>query len=230
MPVEVSTESCPLHLGTVSCMCASITWTESVGSGEKMSARVGQIIQKFMNYWKKRLLKIVVWTLVHLCVLFLSKCSWCKWLVTWILINQRDNSVVLLDLLEQYQHFCEIILPWHLLLLYKMELDTTCGPGLAWWEMRGILSVPVPLFKGDTARPFLQQGLVRVGRAVLERLCGCCAWPCCVCRASNGNSPCLLGELPGIARRSAAVHPSILPSSPPVAPAQPFPARWFEQN
>lgn len=50
----------------------------------------------------------------------------------------------------------------------------------------------------------------------LERPCGCCAWPCCVCRASAGSSPCLLGELPGIARWSAAVHPSTLPSFHPL--------------
>lgn len=60
MPVKVSTESCPLHLGTVLCMCACITWTETVGSGEKVTARVGQIIQKFMNYREKKLLEIVV--------------------------------------------------------------------------------------------------------------------------------------------------------------------------
>lgn len=46
MPVEVSAGSCPLHLGTVLCMCGCVTWTHSVGSGEKVSARLGQIIQK----------------------------------------------------------------------------------------------------------------------------------------------------------------------------------------
>lgn len=51
--VEMSAESCPLHLGTVLCMCGCVTWAESVGSGEKVSARVGQIIQIDINYWKK---------------------------------------------------------------------------------------------------------------------------------------------------------------------------------
>lgn len=112
-------------------------------------------------------------------------------LISWMLgnsifINQRGNSLASVHLVKQDQHFCEIILPWHLL-LHTVQNGAACY--LCTWPClkrvtRWIIYRSVFLFKGYIDWPFLWRWLVRMGRAGPgHRKTGSvswCAWACCL--------------------------------------------------